>query len=115
MPRKPDLTVPKRPVGRPKGSTKLARQQQNLLEEAEAAGLPLPPLVPKKVNLAPYPDLSMAIVMLRHRTTQVGEQRAALITRWLEELETIHTAIIKLKKLEILSESLTSKNSQPKF
>jgi hypothetical protein len=115
MPRKPDLTVPKRPVGRPKGSTKLALQQQQMRMEVEAAGLPLPPVVPKKVNLAPYPDLSMAIVMLRHRLATVGPQRKDLIESWLGQIEDIHANIVKLRKLEILSESLTSKGSKPKF
>jgi hypothetical protein len=71
--------------------------------------------VPNKVNLAPYPDLSMAIVMLRHRLPQVGPQRAELIGQWLKDLEAIHAGVTKLKKLEILSESLTSKGSKPKF
>jgi hypothetical protein len=83
--------------------------------EVEAAGLPLPPVVPKKVNLAPYPDLSMAIVMLRHRLATVGPQRKDLIESWLGQIEDIHANIVKLRKLEILSESLTSKGSKPKF
>jgi hypothetical protein len=57
----------------------------------------------------------MAIVMLRHRLPQVGAQRADLIENWLVQLEDIHANIVKLRKLEILSESLTSKGSKPKF
>ncbi|HEX2859632.1 MAG TPA: hypothetical protein VHP58_05505 [Alphaproteobacteria bacterium] len=107
MPRKPDPATPKRPVGRPKGTTKIARQQAEMAQQASAAGVQLP-LVPKKVNLSPYPDLSMAIAMLRYRQAQVDPQRADLIKQWLASLTDIHTSITKLKKLEILSESLTS-------
>jgi hypothetical protein len=93
----------------------MARQQQDMLDQAEAAGLPLPPLVAKNVNLAPYPDLSMAIVMLHHRMTQVGPQRVDLIRQWLDQLEDIHASITRLKKLEILSDSLTSKGNKPQY
>ena len=113
MPRKPDPTIPKRPVGRPKGTTKVARQQQNMAEQAAAVGINIPGL--KDINLTPYPDLSLALAMLRQRMGQVGPQRAELIGKWVKALEVAQTGIVKLKKLEILSDSLTSGVSKPKF
>jgi hypothetical protein len=126
MPRKVDPNAPKRPVGRPKGSTKAAKLFGPAQPPAAgpaaaafppAAGLPLAPpsSAAKHPALTPYPDLALAIAMLERRLAHVGATRAQLIERWLVSLKKIHADITRLRRLEVLSDDLTATTNKPRF
>lgn len=61
----------------------------------------------RKGGISPYPDLKMAIMMLEQRAQHVGDERRALIEKWVAQLGKIQHDITRLRKLEALAATLS--------
>lgn len=62
-------------------------------------------------GFSPYPDLHMAINMLRHRSNHVQGERKVLVEKWISQLTRLQAEMTRLHKLEKLADSM-SKVSQ---
>lgn len=62
---------------------------------------------PRSAGFSPYPDLTMAIEMLKKRANNLSEgERRQLVAKWAETLQKMQTEMQKLHKLEILANRL---------
>lgn len=93
---------PRKPTPAPRKVTKAT--------VAAAATQESPAKAPKRAGVSPYPDLKMAISMLKLRLPHVGEERRKLIEKWITQLTRLNAEMTRLRKLEELANSLT----QPK-
>ncbi|MFZ2586858.1 MAG: hypothetical protein WAZ18_01855 [Alphaproteobacteria bacterium] len=63
-------------------------------------------------SMSPYPDLAMAISMLTHRAKNATGERRALIDKWIVQLTKMHAEMVKLRKLEVLADTLTKPHQE---
>lgn len=99
----PKLPPKKAPKASPK---KAAPRKATAPAETAFALTPPTPEVPKKpapLRFSAYPDLAMAMSMLRVHQRHAGPQKAALLDKWLTMLNKVQTEMTALQNLESLT------------
>lgn len=90
-----------------KPPTSRIRRKADAANTLAAASPVAKPAARKAGGISPYPDLKMAILMLEQRALHVGDERRALIEKWVAQLAKIQHDITRLRKLEQLASSLS--------
>lgn len=110
-------TTPPKPRVRRKAESPDTSALDNALQAVssqskQAAASPVKAASRPMGNISPYPDLGMAISMLGHRAKHASDERKVLIDKWVAQLTKIHTEMIKLRKLEKLSQALVQPHQE---
>lgn len=111
---KPSTTPKPRAPRRKAGTEPDTSALDNALKAAttKAAASPVKTANRPMGSISPYPDLGMAISMLGHRAKHASGERKALIDKWVAQLTKIHAEMIKLRKLEKLSQALVQPHQE---